>query len=257
MQRTSGFADAGLDLASRLEDEAATGGDAHRRRRMLVLDVAERLASIGEGQPALLVLEDLHWSDDLTLEILEALARRLPHVPILVAASYRSDELFPRIPMRQWRARLLGQRLAEEIRLDRLSAEATATMVNLITQAKTPISTDVAAAIHRRTDGVPLYVEELLGVLAASGTDTASAIVAADVPDTIQETLVARIEARSRRAAVLASAGAVIGRAFDVDLLSAVVGESADRLSPALTELADHFILLPTRIPGGSASATP
>ncbi|HEX5148104.1 MAG TPA: AAA family ATPase, partial [Candidatus Limnocylindrales bacterium] len=250
LQRTAGLEDTGTSLASRLEDADPARGDVHRRRRLLVLDGAEILASLGDGQPTLLVLEDLHWSDDLTLEILEALARRLPQVPTFVVGTYRSDELYPRIPMRQWRVRLLGQRLAEEIRLDRLSQADTATMVNLITEATTPVSREVAAAIHGRTDGVPLYVEELLGVLAATGMDAASAVRAAGVPDTIEETLVARLQRRSRRAAMLARAGAVIGRAFDVDLLSAVVGEDPGRLSPALTELADHFILLPTGSPG-------
>ena len=250
MLRSAGFESAGAALEQRLEEGAAAGGDAHRRRRLLVLDVAELLAGLADGRPVLVLLEDLHWSDDLTLEILEALARRLRRLPMFAVGTYRSDELYPRIPMRQWRARLLGQRMAEEIRLDRLSAPDTATMINLITEAKTPISREVAAAVHARTDGVPLYVEELLGVLAATGMDAASAVLSAAVPDTIEETLVARLELRSPRAATIATAGAVIGRAFDVDLLSSVVGEDPARLSPALTELADHFILLPTGAAG-------
>ena len=250
MRRASGMEAAARLLAERLEDVAPAGGDAHRRRRMLVLDVAEILAGLAADRPILIVLEDLHWSDDLTLEILEALARRLAEIPMLVVGTYRSDELYPRIPVRQWRARLLGQRLAEEIRVDRLSPGDVAMMVNLITGADTPVPREVARAIHTRTDGIPLYVEELLGVLAATGLDAASAVVTADVPDTIEETLVARLERRSEHATQIARAGAVIGRAFDADLLSAVVDEDADGLSPALTELADHFILLPTRSPG-------
>jgi DNA-binding CsgD family transcriptional regulator len=249
MGRTPGFEAAGAALAERLEDPRLAGGDAHRRRRLLVLDVADILAGLGVG-PVLIVLEDLHWSDDLTLEVLEALARRLRQLPILVVGTYRNDELYPRVPMREWRARLLGQRLAEEVRLKRLSAADTATMVNLITQAPTPVPHEVAAAIQARTEGVPLYVEELLGVLAATGLDAAAAVRAAGVPDTIEETLVARVDRRSEHAAAIARAGAVIGRAFDVDLLSEVVGEAPDRLSPALTELADHFILLPAQTPG-------
>jgi DNA-binding CsgD family transcriptional regulator len=250
MLRTPRFAVAARSLATRLEDDAPAPGDAHRRRRMLVLDVAESLAAMAADNRVLIILEDLHWSDDLTLEILEALARRLADLPLLVVGTYRSDELYPRIPVRQWRARLLAQRKAEEVRIDRLSPADTATMVNLITAARTPVSSDITSAVHARTDGIPLYVEELLGVLAATGLDAASAVAAADVPDTIEETLVARLELRSRHAAEIARAGAVIGRAFDVDLLSAVVGQDPDRLSPALTELADHFILLPTRTPG-------
>jgi DNA-binding CsgD family transcriptional regulator/tetratricopeptide (TPR) repeat protein len=250
MGRNAGLADAGAALERRLGDIESIAGDAHRRRRMLVLDVAELLAGLGATRPTLVVLEDLHWADDLTLEIMEALARRLADVPLLVVGTYRSDELYPRVPMREWRARLLGQRLAEEIRLGRLSESETATMVNLITAATNPVPQTVAAAIHARTEGVPLYVEELLGVLAATGLDAVAAVDAAAVPDTIEGTLVARIEHRSPEAASIARAGAVIGRAFDIDLLSAVVEAPPDRLSSALAELADHFILLPTRVPG-------
>src|SRR6185369_6810496 len=79
-------------LAARLEDEGPAAGDPHRRRRLLVLDVAEILATIAADGPAMLSFEDVHWSDDLTLEILEALARRVPEVPLLVAATFRTDE---------------------------------------------------------------------------------------------------------------------------------------------------------------------
>ena len=83
---------------------------------MLVLDVADLSAPSAADGPAIVALEDLHWSDDLTLEILEAPAGG-PDVPMLSSGSYRSDELFPRMPMREWRSRLVGRRQAEEIRV--------------------------------------------------------------------------------------------------------------------------------------------
>jgi DNA-binding CsgD family transcriptional regulator/tetratricopeptide (TPR) repeat protein len=253
MIRTPSFEGAGQALSERLDDTDPSGGDAHRRRRLLTLDVSEILAGLGDAGPVLVLLEDLHWSDDLTLEVLATLAQRLDQIPVFVIGTYRSDELYPRVPMREWRARLLGQRRAEEIRLDRLSPADTGTMVNLMAGAGTPVSRDLVEAVHARTDGVPLYVEELLGVLRETGrdaADAADAVRTADVPDTVEETLVARLERRSDRAATLARAGAVIGRAFDIDLLSDVVDEAPDRLSAPLAELADHFILLPTRTPG-------
>ena len=69
MGRTAGFEDAGSLLANRLDDADPSGGDAHRRRRLLTLDVAEILAVSGKGDPTMVLLEDLHWSDDLTLEM--------------------------------------------------------------------------------------------------------------------------------------------------------------------------------------------
>ena len=68
-------------------------GDAHRRRRLLVLDAADRLASLADDGPALLALEDLHWCDELSLEVVGHLARRLPSLPLLVVGTLRTDEL--------------------------------------------------------------------------------------------------------------------------------------------------------------------
>jgi DNA-binding CsgD family transcriptional regulator/tetratricopeptide (TPR) repeat protein len=198
----------------------------------------------------MILLEDIHWSDDLTLEILEALARRLAELPLLVVATYRSDELFPRIPMRDWRARLLAQRLAEEIRLARLSPADTAKMTTLLIETGLPVARDVAAAVHARTDGIPLHVEELLAVLAESGVDGAGAVEQADVPETVEDTIMARLEPRSADAKALARAGAVIGRAFEIDLVAAVLDVPPDKLSDPLAELADHFVLLSSATPG-------
>jgi DNA-binding CsgD family transcriptional regulator/tetratricopeptide (TPR) repeat protein len=248
--RTPSTESLGRSLADRLDDAGPRGGDAHRRRRLLVLDVAEILAQIADEGPAMVALEDLHWSDDLTLEILEALARRLGDLPLLIVGTYRSDELFPRVPMRDWRARLLGQRLAEEARLERLTPAETATMATLLIETGLPVARDVAEAVHSRTDGIPLHVEELLAVLADSGLDGAGAVRGADVPETVDDAIIARLEPRSAAAKEVARAGAVIGRGFDIDLLAAVVDVAPDGLSDPLAELADHFVLLPTRTPG-------
>ena len=108
---------ASLDaLASTVEGNGVAGhrtpaGDAHRRRRLLVLDAVDALADLAADRPTLIQLEDLHWSDDLTLEILEVFAHRLRDLPILVIGTYRSDELYPRVPTREWRARLVARPL--------------------------------------------------------------------------------------------------------------------------------------------------
>jgi DNA-binding CsgD family transcriptional regulator/tetratricopeptide (TPR) repeat protein len=252
LQREPELASLGTRLAERLADDTSHERDPGRRRRLLVLDVADLLAEIAEleGARTLIGLEDLHWSDDLTLEILEAFARRIGELPVLVVATYRSDELYPRVPTRQWRARLVAQRRAEEIRLRRLSAEETATMTAVIQGASVPPARDVVEAIHARTDGIPLHVEELLALLRGREVATAGEVREADVPETVEDAILARIGQRSPSAATIARTGAVIGRSFDLDLLCAVTGEPLDGLSGPLRELADHFILLPSHVPG-------
>jgi DNA-binding CsgD family transcriptional regulator len=255
MQRQPALAELGVRLAGRLEDdqrpnEARHAGDPHRRRRLLVLDVAEILATLATDQPIALSLEDLHWSDDLTLEILEALARRVPDERLLVIGTYRIDELFPRAPMRAWRARLLARRQAEDVRLARLSAADTATMTALLAGSDLPPARDVADAIHDRTDGIPLHVEELMANLAGSATLVAEQVRQADVPETVEDAILARLALRSPAAAEVARAGAVIGRSFDLDLLASVTELAPDELSAPLAELAESFILLPAPASG-------
>jgi DNA-binding CsgD family transcriptional regulator len=241
----------GRDLAARLDEPGSRELDPGRRRRLLVLDVAETLERLAAADgPIVLSLEDLHWSDDITLEVLEALARRVAELPVLVLATYRSDELFPRAPMREWRARLLGARRAEEVRLRRLSVEETATMAAALGSSAFPPPHDVAEAVHARTDGIPLHVEELLALLGGGVPAGPEAVLRADVPDTVEDAIQARLRQRSAPARRIAEVGAVIGRSFDLEMLSAVSGDPLEDLSAPLAELADHFILLPGPVPG-------
>ena len=74
---------------------SADAGDAHHRRRLLVQDLADLLVTVEPGTPVLIILEDLHWADELSLDVLGHLAGRLAARPMLVAGAYRSDELYP------------------------------------------------------------------------------------------------------------------------------------------------------------------
>ncbi len=122
----------GRSLTSRVRHVTAGAGDAHHRRRLLVQDVADLLVTADPGTAVLIVLEDLHWADELSLDVLGHLAGRLAARPVLIIGAYRSDELYPSRPMRELRARLLGQRLAEEIRLPRLGLDQTAAVASAI-----------------------------------------------------------------------------------------------------------------------------
>ncbi|MGK2851776.1 MAG: helix-turn-helix transcriptional regulator [Candidatus Limnocylindrales bacterium] len=258
MQRQPGLAEVGRLIDDRLAADDArsdalrtSGGDAARRRRALVLDVADLLAGVGpRDAPTIVLLEDLHWSDDLTLEILEALARRIPETGLLVIGTYRSDELYPRAPMRAWRARLVSQRQAEEIRLGRLSVADTAALAARLIGSGVAQARDLAEAIHDRTDGIPLHVEELMAVLGDRPDLDARSVRDAEVPETVEDAIRARLALRSAAAAEVARAGAVIGRSFDLDLLCEVTGQAPEALSAPLAELADHFILLSSATPG-------
>src|SRR6476661_3155255 len=150
--REPALSELGRNLTSRVRAISAAAGDAHHRRRVLVQDLADLLVTADPGPPVLIILEDLHWADELSLDVLGHLAGRLATRPLLVTGAYRSDELYPRLPMRELRARLLGQRLTEEIRLPRLGLAQTAAMTSALLGRPAPAQ--MVQAIHERSDGI-------------------------------------------------------------------------------------------------------
>jgi tetratricopeptide (TPR) repeat protein len=232
-------------LTSRVRAISAVAGDAHHRRRVLVQDLADLLVTADPGGPVLIILEDLHWADELSLDVLGHLAGRLAARPMLVTGAYRSDELYPRLPMRDLRARLLAQRRCEEIRLPRLGLAQTAAMTSALLGRPAPA--EMVQAIHERSDGIPLHIEELL---AAIDEDTVTprsgaAIQAATVPDTLGDAVLSRVRHLAANTRGVASAAAVIGRSFDFDLLTVITGDGPDEVAGALRELQDAHLVLP------------
>lgn len=223
-----------LTDAQRLE-----AGDPRRRRRLLALGLADALCDATQGGPVLLVVEDLHWVDDLSLEVLERVARRAASLPLLLCGSYRTDE--PRSRLREWRARLLGQRLAEEAVLRRLTEIETRTVLLAILGAASSASA-LASALHQRSDGIPLHVEEMLAAL--RGRPTPFDVIELPVPETVGAAVIERAQRLSPRALGVARKATVIGRAFGLELLDAVADVSPSELDAALTELDEgQFVL--------------
>jgi DNA-binding CsgD family transcriptional regulator/tetratricopeptide (TPR) repeat protein len=235
----------GQSLTTRVRLMSAEAGDAHHRRRLLVQDLADLLVTVDPGGAILIVLEDLHWADELSLDVLGHLAGRLSARPVLVAGAYRSDELYPALPMRELRARLLGQRLAEEIRLPRLGLAQTATLVSAVLGRPAPGR--VVAAVHQRSDGIPLHVEELLAAIDDDAlTPAAGALVqSVAVPGTLGDAVLSRARQLATRTREVASAAAVIGRSFDFDLLTEITGSDPDEVADALRELQDAYLVIP------------
>ena len=193
----------------------------------------------------LIILEDLHWADELSLDVLGHLAGRIANRPMLIAGAYRSDELYPSLPLRDLRARLLAQRLAEEVRLPRLGLDQTATMTSATLGR--PVPAQLVAAIHERTDGIPLHVEEFLAAIDENSltSQPGAAVAAAAVPDTLSDAVLSRARRLTTPTRDVASAAAVIGRSFDFDLLTAVTDAGPDDVAGALRELQEAYFVLP------------
>lgn len=230
--RRMGIAEPAAMLRDRLSGEGESAGDSARRRRLLLGDLAEIIAGLLAEQPMLLRIEDLHWADELSLDVLERVAPTLDTSRSLVVGTYRSDELFPGTRLRSWRARLLEQRLAEEVRLPRLDSSGVARLVEAI--SGTVPATDLVASLLRRSDGIPLHLEELL---AAEGTST--------VLETVGEAVVARLGRLDPADRQIVEAASVIGRAFDVGLLGEITEGSEDAVAEALRSASELHIVVP------------
>jgi DNA-binding NarL/FixJ family response regulator len=186
------------------------------------------LAAIAARRPAALLLDDLQWADDATLELLAALARSLDTQPLLVLGAFRSDELPRGHPIRGLRSELRRAGRLRQVAVEPLGAEATAALLERTLGTAGP---SLRRAVFDRTDGVPFFVNELGSALAASGRLEAGPsglelLEGEDVPlpDSVRDAVLLRAAGLSddARAAVLAAA--VAGQTFDPELVTAVAG---------------------------------
>jgi DNA-binding CsgD family transcriptional regulator len=172
-------------------------------------DVATALlAHLRDAGPALVVLEDLHWADEATLDVLRLVGRRIANVPALVLVTYRADELHAAHPLRVALGELppgAGHRLA----LEPLSQASVAALA-----AEAGAEVD-PAALHRRTGGNPFFVTE---VLAAGG---------GGMPETLRDAVLARAARLDDRARALLDAVAIEPGGAELWLLRALA-EDAD-----------------------------
>lgn len=237
----------GRALALRLRQPLSTDGDPHRQRRLLVQDLTDALVDLRSDRAVLIVLEDLHWADHLSLDVIGRAAARLAEHRTLVVGTYRSDALYPRTAIREWRTTLLSQRLAEEIRLRRLTAHQTATMASTVLGHAAPAR--LVAGIHDRSDGIPLHIEELLAAVASAdldrpgGDDPGQGVLELRVPDTLADAILRRTRILPDSVRDIAAAAAVIGRSFDFDLLTAVARRSGLEVDASLRELQDAYLV--------------
>lgn len=219
-------------------------GDALGARRLIVRSTADRILEAID-RPTLLVFSDLHWTDEMSLEVIGELARHGADRPLLMLGDYRADEFPTDTVHREWRARLLSQRFAEEVRLRPLTLDQAGVAITLLLGGDLPAPRDVVEAVYERTNGIPLHIEELLAALDPADRADGRRIREAHVPDTIGDAVLARLGRLSEDAQVVARAGAVIGRCFSPDVIAGVVGRPLSQIEPSLDELREAAIIYP------------
>ena len=205
-----------------------------RRRQLAAL--TNWIMAGARVQPVVLALEDLHWADPTTLDVLRSIAERGALAPLFAIATTRT-EFRPPWGMRSHHS---------TISLAPLDRRQVREMVGELA-ARHALPDDVIDGVTERTGGVPLFVEEVTRLLLEGGAQ--GGIQA--IPPTLQQSLTARLD-RLGPAREVAQIGAVIGRDFSYALLSAVAGMSDAALQPALERLAEADILLVEGLPPAS-----
>ncbi|MEU7902260.1 AAA family ATPase [Actinoplanes sp. NPDC049118] len=196
-------------------------GDA--RRGVLFELVAALFDRLSRQQPLVLVIEDLHWADRSTRDLIGFLVRaaRLPHV--LLLATYRTDELHRGHPLRPFLAELDRVRGVQRVELERLDRDGTAEMLaHLLGGEPEPRTVDT---IHERAQGNPFFIEQF----AASGEQGCG-----DIPHSLRDLLLARVDQLPEASQKLLRVAAVGGTRFGHELLSRVAGVDEAELESAL-----------------------
>jgi len=199
--------DVARDTGGELEELVERGGSPHEVLAALVREVSD-------SRPTVVVLEDLHWADEATLDVVRLLGRRIEGVPALVLATYRDDELGDARPLRVVLGELARARWIERIDLARLSRDAVAELAE-------PFGVD-GEALYRTTGGNAFFVSEVL----ASGTK--------EIPSTVRDAVLARAEHLSASARTLLAALTVAPRGSELDVLQVIAGDAVESLGECI-----------------------
>jgi class 3 adenylate cyclase/tetratricopeptide (TPR) repeat protein len=203
-----------------------------RKEKTLHAQVAQ-VEGLAARQPVLMVYEDMHWSDPTTRESLDLLIDRVPTLRVLAIITFRPEFAAP------W----VGHPHVTMLNLNRLPPRRRAEMIMQVTGGKA-LPREIADQIVDRTDGVPLFIEELTKAVLESGilteTDDCYAVTGAVAPLAIPTTLHASLLARLDRLAPtreVAQIAAALGRQFSHELISAVATMPKQHLDDALAML--------------------
>src|SRR3954470_17561910 len=196
-----------------------------------ILGVFQRLAEL---EPLALVVGGPHWADPPTRETISFLIRQLRHDRVVLIMTFRSDELHRRHPLLPWLAELDRSGLVQRLDLDRLAESATQALLAAILEGPPP--SDLVAQIHRRSDGNPFFVEELLG----AGPDAESG----RLPPTLREVLLTRIVALPECAQTVIGVAAVAGGRVDHDVLARVANLAETDLLDGLRDAVGSHVLV-------------
>ncbi len=215
-----------LPLPARYQSSLASP---EQKRRRLIAALVQWTCSLAKLQPLVLLLDDAQWADPSTIELNQTLVAQCAAIPIMLLYTARPEFIAP-WPVHHNHC---------DLTLARLSGPHTREMARLAV-IRAALSDRTLDLVVERTDGVPLFVEELARVVA--DTDSADS-GEHQIPVTLADSLMARID-RLGAAREIAQIAAVVGRGFSYDLLREIAGKPDDELRAALDRVVDADLIL-------------
>jgi class 3 adenylate cyclase/predicted ATPase len=203
-----------------------------RKKEKTLEALLRQLEMLSRRQPVIMVYEDVHWIDPSSRELLDMTVERVARLPVLLLITFR----------REFQAPWIDQAHVTTINLTHLSRRAGLALVGSVA-ANNALPEDIIEEIIDRTDGIPLFVEELTKAVMEAGSRAAKDAVsnsprpAIAVPATLHASLMSRLDRLGVAAKEIAQIGAAIGREFSYELIAAVADRSDDLLRSALSQL--------------------
>jgi class 3 adenylate cyclase/predicted ATPase len=231
------------DISLIIEMLSLTGGERfppldlspQRKKERTLAALLRQLQARTRRQPVLMIFEDLHWIDPTSRELLDLTVEKIADLPVLLVATYRPEFQPP------W----VGGSQVTVIALNRLGRNDGATLVHRLAGNLGALPPDIVDEIVERTDGVPLFVEEVTKAVVEAGADRGNASIAAvpasslAVPATLHASLLGRLDRLGPSAKNAAQVGAAIGRDFSYELLAAAAQLAEPELQEALRRLVE------------------
>jgi tetratricopeptide (TPR) repeat protein len=236
------------EVRERLRVEPPPPSNPEEDRYRLLQATATFLKNAATIQPLLIVLEDLHDADKGTLEMLTHISRHMEGARILLLGTYRDVAVDRTHPLSATLGELLRMPHFGRITLRGLTADEVGRMVNAITGSEIPWG--IAEAVHRQTEGNPLFVQEVVrylveeGLLAKQGEKSHSQTPAVmRIPEGLKDVVGKRLTRLSPECNRILQVAAVIGRDFQLRTLQQVSGVEEDALYAALEEATSTAVI--------------
>jgi DNA-binding SARP family transcriptional activator len=228
-------------LLPELGGERSAAPEPAEDSRRIFEAVAQVVTTLAARRPVAIVLDDLHWADDMSVRLLAFLARRREAGRLLLIASAREDELHDRPLLRRILAEIEAGADAA-LSMDPLSETETLTLARQLASGPSrPDAERVAKRVWRLSEGNPFMVVETVRSL----RDGAASNAADRLPlsQRIHQMVLRRLERLGRRSQTLIAVAAVIGREFDYALLPSAAGMSERTAAEGVEELVRHRVL--------------